>query len=150
MNKQIRKTLIAVLSIGLLVGGLSACSRGYHHDWSAADSAEMRDSLTDKLDLDAAQQQKLNVLVDQLQALHQGVRGDAGDPRSELAGLISGATFDRSRAQALLDAKTKALQDNAPQAISALADFYDSLNPAQQQQVRDRLEGCRGWFRHGW
>ena len=29
--------------------------------------------------------------------------------------------------------------------IAAAADFYDSLNPAQQQQVRDLMQRRRGW-----
>jgi hypothetical protein len=30
--------------------------------------------------------------------------------------------------------------------VAALADFYDSLNPAQQQKVRDYIEGRGRWF----
>jgi periplasmic protein CpxP/Spy len=46
----------------------------------------------------------------------------------------------------MLDQKTQAIQGNAPQTINALADFYDSLNPEQQKQVREKLDK-RG---HGW
>jgi hypothetical protein len=41
---------------------------------------------------------------------------------------------------------TLAVQGNGPKVISAFADFYDSLDPAQQKQVREKLER-RG---HGW
>jgi hypothetical protein len=47
--------------------------------------------------------------------------------------------------------KTSALQLKSPEVIAALGDFYDSLNPTQQQKVRDfmaRHHG-RGMMRHG-
>jgi hypothetical protein len=30
--------------------------------------------------------------------------------------------------------------------IAALGDFYDSLQPAQQQKVRDMMQRRRGWM----
>jgi periplasmic protein CpxP/Spy len=33
--------------------------------------------------------------------------------------------------------------------IAAMADFYDSLNPAQQKQVRERMEHRGGWWGRG-
>jgi len=54
--------------------------------------------------------------------------------------LIAGDKFDRAKAQTLLDQKTTAVQSQAPKVLTALADFYDSLTPAQQQQVRERLD----------
>jgi hypothetical protein len=41
------------------------------------------------------------------------------------------------------------LQNKSPEVIAALADFYDSLNPAQQQKVRDFMEHRGGWFHRG-
>ncbi len=33
--------------------------------------------------------------------------------------------------------------------IAALADFYNSLNPTQQQKVRDYMDGKGRWFNRG-
>ncbi len=60
--------------------------------------------------------------------------------------MVSGAQFDKSRAQALIDEKTHAIRSASPQTIDAMAAFYDSLNPAQQQKLRDFM-AKRG---HGW
>ena len=51
--------------------------------------------------------------------------------------------------QTLLEQKTQVVQGNGPKMIAALADFYDSLNPEQQKQVRDRMERRKGWFDRG-
>ena len=152
MKPWIKKSLIGLASVTVLLGGLTACgSRGHHGEgWSAERVSEVRgkvvDKISGKLDLDEAQKQKLATVADQIIASRTAFRGDSADPRSEFKALIAGEKFDRSAAQALLDQKTQAIQGNAPQTINALADFYDSLNPEQQKQVRERLEK-RG---HGW
>lgn len=146
MHKWIKKTLIVVFGFSLLTGALSACSRGHHADWSAEDAAAMRNKVADKLDLDTAQRQKLGVLSDQLLALRSDLKGEASDPRSGLASLFGSNKFERDRAQSLLEQKTTVMQKDGPEVITALADFYDSLSPEQQQQIRDKLERRKGWF----
>ena len=61
--------------------------------------------------------------------------------------LVAGAQFDRAKAQALVQQKTDALRSGSPEVIAALGDFYDSLNPAQQQKVRDFMSRRGGWRR---
>jgi len=59
------------------------------------------------------------------------------------------AHIDTIAAQALLEGKTRAVQAQGPKVIAAMADFYDSLTPAQQAKVRERMDkgGHRGWGR---
>ena len=155
MKPWIKRSLIGLTSVTVLLGGLTACgSRGHHGEsWSAERVSEVRgkviEKISGKLELDVAQKQKLGVLADQIIASRTAFRGDRADPRSEFKALIAGEKFDRAAAQTLLDQKTQALQGNAPQTISALADFYDSLNPEQQKQVREKLERRRGWWGRG-
>ena len=75
--------------------------------------------------------------------------GQTTDPRSEVKSLIAGAKFDAGKAQALINEKAGALQAKSPEVVTALAAFYDSLNPTQQQKVRDFMEGRHGWFKRG-
>ena len=108
------------------------------------------EKMSDKLALTDVQKQKLNVLADELQAQRKALKGDAAtDPRTEFKALMAGNTFDRARAQTLLSQKTEAVQSQGPKVITALADFYDSLTPEQQQQVRERLEKRHGWWGRG-
>ena len=70
-------------------------------------------------------------------------------PRVELQALVAGRRFDRGRAQTLINAKTSAVHDKAPAVVTAMADFYDSLQPAQQQKLRDFMNRGRGWRHAG-
>lgn len=151
MKPWIKRTLIGLTSVTVLLGGLAAC--GHRGDqargWSDERITEVRgkviEKVSSKLDLNAAQKAKLGVLADQMIASRKAFRGNS-DPRTDIQALIAGDKFDRSKAQQLLDQKLQAAQGNGPQMLAAFGDFYDSLNPEQQKQVRERLER-RG---HGW
>lgn len=151
MKPWIKRSLIALASVTVVLGGLAACGhRGDHaRGWSDERVAEVRgkviDKVSSKLDLNADQKAKLGVLADQMIASRKAFRGDT-DPRTDIQSLIAGDKFDRNKAQQLLDQKLQVAQGNGPQMLAAFGDFYDSLNPEQQKQVREKLER-RG---HGW
>jgi len=155
MKPWIKRTLIGLTSVTVLLGGLAACGhRGDHaRGWSDERITEVRgkaiEKISGKLDLNADQKAKLGVLADQVIASRKAFRGNS-DPRTDIQALIAGDKFDRSRAQQLLDQKLQAAQGNGPQMLAAFGDFYDSLNPEQQKQVRERLEKRRhGWWGRG-
>ncbi len=148
MRTWIRRTFIGVFGAAALLGTFAACSHHGHdrHGWSAMsedDAAKLKARLVEKagrkLDLDEAQKGRLGTLADKLREQRIAFVGDTRDPRAELSGLMTGATFDRAKAQALVQAKTGAVQVKSPEVIAAMADFYDSLKPEQQAKVREFL-----------
>lgn len=149
MKTWIKRTLIATATATLLLGGLAACGAHHHRGpWDETRLGEMRgkavERLSERLELDGAQRAALERVADALLAQRQALLGQAGaQPRAELQALIAGNSFDRARALALLESKTTAVQVQGPQVVQALADFYDGLNPAQQQQLRDWTERGR-------
>ncbi|HYF16721.1 MAG TPA: Spy/CpxP family protein refolding chaperone [Ramlibacter sp.] len=152
MHRWIRNTLLGVFGASIALGGLTACGHSREHArWnaSAEDQAKFRERMVDRvarhLDLNADQKAKLAVLAGKLQEQRAALVGGT-DPRTQVRGLVAGDRFDRTKAQALLTEKTGAVQARSPEVIAALADFYDSLNPQQQAQVRERLDKRRGWW----
>lgn len=149
----IRRSLLGALGASLAVGALTACS--HRPGWgghSAEDSARRQEwvveRVTRKLELDAAQQEKLRALAATLQAERAAFHAQ-GDPRSQMRALVAGERFDRAQAQAMAEKASEAIRTRSPAVIAAFGDFYDSLNPAQQAQVRERMERRRGWWRRG-
>ena len=157
MKPWIKRTLIGLFGAVIVVGGLTACGHrphGFGAPMSAEDAAQRRTKMVErvssKLELNADQKQRLTVLADKLHEQRIALMGQTKDPRAEVKALVTGDKFDKARAQALVTEKTTVLQSKSPEVITALADFYDSLNPAQQQKVRDFMEHRGGrWFRRG-
>ena len=148
MKTWIRRTLIGLASVTALFGGLAAwahSSHGWHGD-PAERQARMVDFASRRLDLDAAQKAKLDALANTLQAQRQALVADGSNPRAELQQLISGPSFDSTKAGALLQGKLSAVQLKSPEVINAFGDFYDSLRAEQQSKLREALQ--RG-HRHG-
>jgi len=150
MKPWFKRSLFGFASLALVAGSLAGCA-GHRHGWSG-DSAEFRAKMVErvgsKLDLDAAQKQKLAVLADKIQAQRAALRG-GGDPREEIRSLFAGAKLDQERATKLVADKAAAVQAGSPEVIAAAADFFDNLNPAQQEKVREFMARGRRWGRHG-
>ncbi|MES2954334.1 MAG: Spy/CpxP family protein refolding chaperone [Pseudomonadota bacterium] len=151
MKRFIKRTLLGLFGGALIVGSLGACSHRGPGAWNEA-SPESRTRMVEKigsrLDLDAAQKQKLSVLADKLQAQRLALRG-AQDPRATVQGLFAGSKLDQAGAGKLIAEKTAALQAGSPEVIAAAADFFDNLRPEQQQKVRDFMQRGRRWGHRG-
>lgn len=154
MKPWIRRALFGLFGGALVAGSIAGCA-GHRHGWGAADSTEFRARMVERvgskldLDLDATQKQKLDVLAQRLQAQRQAMRG-TGDPRAQFKALFAGDRLDQAAAAKLVEEKTAAVRNGSPEVIAAAADFFDHLNPAQQQKVREFMDrGGRRWSRHG-
>ncbi len=154
MKLWIKRSLIGIASIGFL-SAFAACGTHRHHggEWSAEQVTQMRGKVIEKasrkLDLNEAQKQKLGSLADALLAARTAVRGTDGEPRAQFKALIAGSSFDRGAAENLLAGKTGQVQNQGPKVIAALGDFFDSLNPTQQQQLREFMDRRGGRWGRG-
>ena len=154
-KRTFKRSLLGLLGAGLVVGSLSACAGRGEHAWGgpmtpqrAADlRVKMVEKVGKKLDLNDAQKLLLGTLSDTLQAQRKALMGGSTDPRADMQALVAGTQFDRAKAQALVEEKTAALRNQSPQVITAAANFFDALNPAQQQQIRDFMQHRGGWWR---
>lgn len=143
LNKRV---LFGLLGTGLLAGSLSAYSHSDGHRWGRGegDSGEFRakmvERMSSRLDLNPEQKQRLSALAEQMHQQRLALMGSHAQPRAQLQALMAGPQFDRSKAQALINEKTAQIQQQSPALIAAMGDFYDSLNPAQQQKVREFMQ----------
>lgn len=141
-----KRVLFGLLGAGLLAGSLSAYSHSGEGHWGHGERgspefrAKMVERVANRLDLNAEQKQRLNALAEQMHQQRLALMGGNTQPRGQLLGLMAGTQFDRSKAQALVTEKTTQIQQQSPALIAAMGDFYDSLNPAQQQKVREFMQ----------
>lgn len=155
-KRNLRRALFGIFGATLVIGSLSACAHRGDREWGAnitpEQYAQKRDKMVDrvagKLDLNADQKKLLANVGDTMFEQRKALMGQT-DARAELKSLIAGPKFDAAKAQTLINEKSAAVQTKSPEVVAALAAFYDSLNPTQQQKVRDFMEGHHGWFHRG-
>jgi periplasmic protein CpxP/Spy len=145
----IKRTLVGLFGAAVLFAGIGAYAHREHGWHGIADPAQMRQQMIERigsrLALNEAQKARLGTLADSLLA-QRAALAEGSDPRAEMQLLVAGPTFDRARAGALLSHKIAALQTGAPAVLTAVADFYDGLDPTQQAKVREFLAAHH---RHG-
>ena len=155
MNTWIKRSLWTAGGIALLATAFTAGAVRGHGGWgwhslAPEDLQRVKTHLVDrtakKLDLDATQKAKLATLADQVQAQRSAWLAGQADPRAEMTALLQGPRFDRQRAQAWVDGKSAVVKTASPALITAFGDFYDSLKPEQQAQLRER---AARWGQHG-
>ena len=153
MQRWLKRTLFGLFGTTLLIAGVAGCGGHHRGQWNEADLTKMRTHILERADkelkLDQSQKQRLATLADKLQEQRTALMAGSADPRAAVQSLVSSTRFDREKAQALVESKTTAVRSKSPEVISAAADFYDSLNPEQQQKVRDFMKKKRGWGRQG-
>ena len=142
-RRWVKRGIFAALFGGLVALGFSAFGNGHGCHGMGGDSAKMREHMTErvasKLDLSPAQRQTLDGLLAKMATERQALMGGQGDMRAQFEGVISGSTLDQVKARQLVEAKAAAVQTKSPELIAAAAAFFDSLNPKQQQQIREFL-----------
>ena len=156
MKTWIKRSLAGLLGVGLVVGGLAACSHRHEghsrHGISMSSEDETRlqgkfvERVSRELELTAPQKQHLVTVAERVREQRKALIGSTTDPRAELQSLVSGERFDRARAMAIVEEKTQAVRGKSPELIAAMADFFDSLNPAQRQELREHLQKRYRWF----
>jgi len=158
MKTWIKRTLIGLFGASALFGGLAVWTHKnhHHHGWqqmSQADAAQMKarvvQKIGDKLSLDDNQKAKLGLLAEQLRLQRNALVGSTIDPRAELQSMLAGSSFDRSKANALIQSKVSAVNEQSPALVAALADFFDSLKPEQQARVRELMARGGRWGHRG-
>ena len=157
MKPWIKRSLFGFAGAAVVAGGMAGCA-AQRHGWGS-DPVEFRARMVErvgsKLDLDTAQKQKLAILADKLQAQRAAMQdaGGAGGARTQFQSVLAGSKLDQAAAGRLVDEKTSAVRSGSPEIITAAADFFDNLNAAQQQKVRDFINRGPGrgpgWGRRG-
>ncbi len=144
--KRTTKIITAIaLTVGLAGGTAAYGKHMFGGEGKRAD--KMVSYISDKLELDATQQQALDVLKTQMVSARETVKADRASMKEEALSLINAESFDRAKALDMINAKVSMVNAQAPEMVNALGDFLDTLNAEQKAEIAEFVEKHRG--RHG-
>ena len=142
INMKIALIIIAIVAIGALVFGI--CIHRYSTPEKRAE--RITQSITKKLDLNETQKASLNTLKEEILSTRQAMKSNRETDVSILRELLSQPRFDQERANTVVDSHIQEISSRTPGVISAVADFWDSLDPEQQAMIKTKMEkfqSCR-------
>ena len=143
-----------VAAIAAVLGLIAVAAYGYgfrHHEPHEYIMWRM-ERIAKELELNETQAAKLNAVKDAMLRTHGAMHAEREQKRQAVLALLEQPTFDRERALDLVRRSTGEINDRASEIIAAVGDFYDSLTPAQQQELREavkeRMEHLGRYGRH--
>ena len=141
---KFKKTVISLIGATILISAISACNRS---PWSHHSSANpektvawIKEEIDDRLDLTDSQNIELDALADQLVILYKERKAVKNSQKTIARELFTSPTMDQTKALALVTEHTQFVSQKAPEVISAVAQFTDSLSAEQKQQIGDRFD----------
>ena len=144
------RIITAVLLVAGSSGAVFAFSK--HGDWGMSVDEKVEfvsERVTRKLDLDDLQKRNFVDLAELVATTMQQVKPSREQHLGEISELLQEPSFNQARALELVHQKTRLVNDQAPLLIAALANFVDSLNAEQKQQLQEFLQHRHGHRRLG-
>lgn len=127
------------LAIGVLVTLTSLVACGF---WSMTPEEKARlftDEVTNELELNPTQRQKLVHLVDTFMKSREVFYRERQEEREAVLQMVLAETFDQRRALDMIGKKTRIIDQQTPAIVSAYADLHNSLNREQRAKIHERL-----------
>ena len=105
--------------------------------------------LDKELDLSDTQVDRLKDIQTYVKSHHNDKQQHHNDHKAKLVALINSPNLDQAQVLAMLDEKLQMIRDEAPTAISKIADFSDTLTETQRAELLEMIESHAHGKRHG-
>lgn len=134
---------ITSIILGFLISVVlvSSAFAGWRHHHGDAGICENRviEKMTQKLSLNEDQVEKLKFATREIKKVKKDMKKNRKQVLVSIGEMLDQPKLDQERAISMLKNKTQTLNEKAPQVVAALAGFYDSLSPEQQNILREKF-----------
>ncbi|MDH5360568.1 MAG: Spy/CpxP family protein refolding chaperone [Gammaproteobacteria bacterium] len=136
MNKLGKLAIIGSGTL-LLITSFTACSHKYRNPEYRAD--KMVEMVTNKLELNEQQQSKLQSLHEKLRSSRKVMREKSSSSKGDIETLLSQSTLDEKKILDMINEHTQFINQQAPDIVAAMSDFYNSLDTKQRIELREHM-----------
>jgi Spy/CpxP family protein refolding chaperone len=143
--RKASKWIIASVGGIALISTLAVAGPGFRDRGPGMFGEWMIERMTDNLELNEAQVEKLNGVKEAITDARDKMRENHKEKQNQILALLEQPTLDQEKAMALLTERGDAIKAEAPKVIGAIAGFYDSLTPQQQQTLRETIKEKMEW-----
>jgi Spy/CpxP family protein refolding chaperone len=135
--RNIPKKVVFIVA-GLFIGASAVFAfSGYHKSEEKAEYIVYK--ITKKLDLNEAQQEKLNLAKDAMLEMRRSMRSEKRSMVADIQAILGSDTLDQQLILDNITKKTDMVREQAPDVVAAVADFYNSLDMEQQEKIRKKV-----------
>ena len=138
--KLTKRTVIYMAGGALLAVGIVACNHGMHFASPEERGEWMIQKVTKELNLNETQASRLVDVKDVLLEARKTMRYNREQHSAGVIAMLNQPTFDRDKANAIVNQHIEMVDTRAPTIIDAIGNFYDSLDDAQRAELREFVE----------
>lgn len=139
MNTFSKVAIGVVATLGLIVG--AGAYAGKHYSKSMKGEF-MIYKLEKELDLSTEQVDNLKNIQSYMKAKHESHDHDAG--KAKLVEMLKSPQLDQAQVLAMIDEKMQNMRAQAPEMLSKIAGFTDSLSAEQRTEMLEMIESFSG------
>ena len=96
--------------------------------------------ISDKLELDGEQEEKMHALIDEIKSTRNAVHKDKEADRQRVIEQLRSETIDQELILDIFAERHHAIEERAPKILAKFADFHNSLSDEQKEQIIEHLE----------
>lgn len=127
--------MISLVSLGFL----TACGN-FSHSTPEEKAKYIVEEIEEELELQNTQLDKLNALKDHILELRKEHLAKKDQKHKEVRALLDSPVLDQTAVLSHISDKTAMINGKAPEVVSLIGDFYDSLNEIQQDKIRKKAD----------
>ena len=140
--KKVTKIVIGSIAAIAVVIGASGFAMAKHHGGMGG---YMVHKLEKKLDLTDVQKMNLSAIQEYVKTKHEQNPHD--EYKAMVKEMLSQPALDQGKAMTMIEDKMQQMRTSAPEMISKIAAFTDSLTPEQRAELMEMMDK-RGFGRH--
>ena len=134
--KLTKRTFIYMTGIVLLTTSIVACNRGTPEERGE----RMIQKITEELALTEMQQSNLSEVKDRFLEMRKTMQSNRVQTKTDIQLMLKKPTLDRDMANSIVNQHIETIHSGSPAIISAIGDFYDSLDDTQRAEIRAFVE----------
>ena len=141
MKKTTRKKVVVSLigAIFLLSAfGLMAAKK--YKDMTPEEMVAMiAERISDKLDLDAEQEEKMHAVIDEIKSTRDAVHKNKQADRQRVMEELRSEQIDQELLLDIFAERRDAIDERLPKILAKFADFHNSLSDEQKEEIIERV-----------
>jgi Spy/CpxP family protein refolding chaperone len=142
MKKTTRKkVVVSVIGAIFLLSAFGLMAAKKYKDMTPEEMVAMiAERISDKLDLDAEQEEKMHAVIDEIKATRNAVHKDKEADRRTVIEQLRSDEIDQELMLDIFTERHDAIEERVPKILAKFADFHNSLSDEQKEEIIERLE----------
>lgn len=131
--KFTKRNIAYITGAVVLTTVIAACKHGSPEERGA----KLVDKVANKLELTDAQTSDLTVVKNELLEFRTTVKSQKEKTKADIVAMLEQPVLDRVQAAAIVNGYVETINDQSPEIIAALGNFYDGLDESQRAELRE-------------